>query len=104
MVPYLVVMLLLFYVLPFAMRDTGSAMSILLVGIPAGCFVTALIYGIQHSFNICYVVLVALLFVPSIFMFYNYTAGFYSYVYGAITLLGNGIGAGIHYLIHRNED
>lgn len=101
MIPYLIAMILLFYVLPFLIKDTGSAMGVLLIGIPAGCFVTALIYGIRHSFNIFYVVLVVLLFIPTIFIFYNFSAAFYSYIYGAIALIGNGIGAGIHYLTHK---
>lgn len=101
MIPYLIVMILLFYGLPLMIKDTGSAMSVLLIGIPIGCFVTALIYGIRHAFNIVYVVLTILLFIPTISIFYNFTATVYAYIFGAITLIGNGIGAGIHYLTYK---
>ena len=104
MIPYLITIILLFYVLPLIIRDTGCAIFVLLIGIPVGCFVTALIYGIRHSFNIFYVVLVVLLFVPTIYIYYNFTATFYSYIFGVITLIGNGIGSGIYYLIHKKAN
>ena len=78
-------------------------MGVLLIGIPAGCFVTALIYGIRHSFNLIYVLLVFLLFVPTIDLFYNSSAAMYACVYGTVALIGNGIGAGIHHLSHKKR-
>lgn len=39
-----------------------------------------------------YAVIVAILFIPTIPIFYNSTAWIYIFVYGAIALIGNAIG------------
>lgn len=103
MILYLIIIIILFYLLPFSMKDTGSAMSLLLIFIPAGCFITSLIYGIRHSFNILFVASVFILFLPTILIFYNQSATFYSYIYGAITAIGNGIGAVIYNRLNKSN-
>lgn len=102
MIPYLVTIIILFYLVPFLIKDSGSAMSVMLMWIPAGCFITSIIYGIKHSFNIFFVIAVFILFVPTIGIFYNHTATIYCSIYGAITLIGNGIGAGIYHLKRKS--
>ncbi|HBI71561.1 MAG TPA: hypothetical protein DDY59_00010 [Lachnospiraceae bacterium] len=57
--------------LPIAIRDTGSAMAVMLMFIP---------------------VIIALLFFPTIFIFYNSTAWVYIIAYGVIAAIGNFIG------------
>lgn len=104
MLPYLIIITCLFYLVPLTIKDTGSAMQALLVVIPAGCFVTSLIYGIRHSFNGIFAVFVIVLFLPSIGIFYNFSAVFYCYIFGFLALLGNGLGAGIHWLIRKGRD
>lgn len=71
MLPYLIINAIVFYLTPFMIKDTGSGMLILLIGFPVICFIVALIYGIKNSFNWIYSLLVMLLFVPTIFIFYN---------------------------------
>ncbi len=90
--PYLLVNIIAFYLLPLVIKDTGSAMFIMLVGIPVICFVTSIIFGIKHSFKLLYPIGVALIFAPSILIFYNSTAWVYIIVYGVIALIGNFIG------------
>lgn len=92
MIPYLTVIMLDFYLLPFLIRDTGLAMLMLLVVILLICFVCSLIYGIKNSFYLVYAIIVAILFIPTILIFYNSTALVYVFVYGAIALVGNAIG------------
>ena len=99
MLPFLGVNICAFYILPFRIVHTGSAIFILLVEIPVICFVTSLIYGIKRSFNLIYTLLVMLAFVPTIFIFYNESAAIYILIYGAISLVGNFIG----YLIFRSN-
>lgn len=90
--PYLGVNIIAFYVLPFVIQDTGTAMAVMLVGIPFICFVTSIVFGVKNSFRWIYPIIVALLFAPSIFIFYNETATPYIIAYGVIALAGNLIG------------
>ena len=92
MVPYLGIIIIDFYLLPMVIKDTGSAMLMLLIVIPLTCFLISLIYGLKKPFNILYSVIVAFLFVPSIFIFYNSSAWVYMITYGIIALIGSAIG------------
>lgn len=92
MLPYLVVTLVNFYLLPFLIKDTGSAMIILLVIVPIICFVCSVLYGVKYSFHWLYAVTVAILFIPTIFIFYNSSAWIYIVGYSFIALIGNVIG------------
>ena len=92
MLPYLFVVIFAFNVLPLLIQDTGSGMLILLIGIPMICFMVSFIYGIKNSFNFLFSLLVILLFVPTIFIFYNESASIYILAYGVISLIGNFIG------------
>ena len=93
MLPYWFVIMFAFYVLPLLIRDTGSGMSILLIGIPMICFMVSFVYGIKNSFNRLFSLLVMLLFAPTVFIFYNESASIYIMVYGIISIIGNFIGS-----------
>lgn len=92
MLPYLLINLGIFYLLPTLMKDTGSAIIILLILMPLGCFLTSLAYGVKSSFSWPYPNFVMLIFIPSIFIFYNESAMVYVFVYGFISLLGSFVG------------
>ncbi len=89
MIPYLFVILLAFYIIPFLIVDTGSGIAVLLIIVPMICFINAIIYGIKHSFHALYTILVCLLFIPTIYIFYNTSAWVYVIGYGVLSLLGN---------------
>lgn len=91
--PYLLVMILGFYLLPLVIRDTGTAMLILLAVIPLICFVCACIYGMKNLFSPYYALAVTVLFLPSVFIFYNVSAWVYAVGYGVVAVLGNLVGA-----------
>lgn len=91
--PYLVVIIVDFYLVPFIIKDTGSAMTVMLLIIPLICFICSIICGIKNAFNLLYIIMVMLLFVPTIFIFYNSSASVYVLIYGIIALIGNGIGS-----------
>ena len=91
-VPYLLVNSIAFYLLPGMIKDTGSAIFVMLMGIPVICFVTSIVFGVKHSFKWFYPIIVALLFTPTLFIFYNATAWVYIMIYGGIALIGNLIG------------
>lgn len=92
MLPYLLTIIGMFYLLPSLMKDTGSAIIILLILMPLGCFLTSLAYGVKNSFSWPYPIFVMLIFLPSIFIFYNESAMVYVFVYGLISLLGSFVG------------
>lgn len=93
MIPYLLVNVIAFYILPMIIRDTGTAMFVLLVGIPLICFATAIVFSMKNSFNWIYPLSVTLLFIPTIFIFYNSSAVIYIVAYGIIALVGSFIGS-----------
>ena len=88
MVFYLL-LLIDFYIVPWFIKNTGSAMIVMLVIIPLICLITSVFYGIRNGFNFWYILIVAIMFVPSIFIFYNSSAWVYVVGYAVIALLGN---------------
>ena len=99
MLPFLGVNVFAFYILPFLNMHTNGVILLLLIEIPVICFVTSLIYGIKRSFNLIYTLIVMLIFVPTIFIFYNESAAIYILIYGVHSLIGNFIG----YLIFKSK-
>ena len=93
MIPYLVVLTLAFYLLPFLIKDTGSGMFILLTVIPIICFLVSLMYGVKNSSNWLFPVIIMLIFAPTLFIFYNSSASIYILAYGVISLTGNFLGS-----------
>ena len=98
---FLLINIALFYILPCIITDTSIAMIVLLVILPLSCLLVAVVYGSLNSFHIAYPLLVALAFIPAIWIFFNESAWVYIPAYGGIALIGNLIGAGIYK--HRNN-
>ena len=88
MVFYLL-LLIEFYIIPSFIKDTGSAMIVMLVLIPLLCLITSVFYGIRNGLDFWYILSVAILFIPSIFIFYNASAWVYAVGYTVIALFGN---------------
>lgn len=86
---YLLVCAIAFYVLPLLGKDTGSFILILLIIIPVICFITSLFYGIKNGFDFIFSVIVGILFIPTIFIYYNSSAWVYIIGYAIISLIGN---------------
>ena len=86
---FYLLLLMDFYIVPWFIKDTGSAMLAMLVVIPLICFIISFFYGIRNGFDLCYIGIVAVMFAPSIFIFYNASAGVYIVAYAVIALLGN---------------
>ena len=89
---YAVVLALVFYILPLLIQDTGSGMFVLLLVVPAVTFAASLILGIREGFSIIVPLIVAALFAPTLFIFYNESAWVYIPAYAVIALIGNGFG------------
>ena len=90
---YLIVIILAFYVLPAFINDTGTGIFFLIILTPIICFVTSIIYGIRHSFNLIFLLIIMILFIPTIFIFYNESAAIYVLIYGIIAVIGNLLGS-----------
>lgn len=93
LLPYLMVNIICFYLLTLLIKDTGSAMFILLFAIPVITFVNAIICGSKNSFDILYPLLVMVIFVPYVLIYMNESATIYIFIYGAISLMGLIVGS-----------
>ena len=93
---YAVVLALAFYLLPLLIRDTGSGMFVLLLVVPVLTFIISLIFGIRQGFSVILPLLVAVLFAPTLFIFYNESAWIYIPYYAVIALIGDTIGKIFH--------
>lgn len=87
--PFYGTMIINFYALPFLIQDTGSGIMILMAVMPLICFSTAIVYGIKNGFHIWFSIIAAILFIPTIFIFYNVTAWPYTIFFTIIILFGN---------------
>ena len=88
MVLYLL-LLIAFYIIPLFIKDTASAMTLMLVLIPLICLIISIYYGIRNGLDFWYILSVAVIFAPSIFIFYNSSAWVYAFSYALIALFGN---------------
>ena len=66
LIPYTIVLILNFYLLPLLVKDTGMAMLIMLCIIPIITFCFSVAYGVRQELNIYLLVAVVLLFAPTI--------------------------------------
>lgn len=93
MLPYLILMCISFYLFPILIQNTGMGMLILLIFMPLICFVCSFLFGLKHSFQPLFSILLSVLFIPSIFIYYNSSALIYALIYGLLSLLGLFLGA-----------
>jgi len=93
LLPYIVVFAIDFYLLPFFIVDTGSAMLMLLIVIPLIVFVGAVVCGVRMGFDILLPVCAAVLFAPTVYLHYNESAWIYIITFTFLALGGNGIGS-----------
>ena len=81
-----------FYLIPILIQDTGSGMFILLIVIPLITLITSIIYGLRNVFDFIYPLIVAILFIPTLFIYYNASAWTYILVYSMIAVIGELLG------------
>lgn len=93
---YLIVLAADFYLLPVAAQNTGAAMLLMLCVMPLVAFVSGVAYGLRNGFSLLLPFMALLLFIPTIFIYYNASAWLYAPFYGAVVLAGNGVGRLFH--------
>lgn len=103
MSPYLIINFFVFYLSPLLIRDTGGGMFVLLMEIPVLCLIISLVYGIKNRFDFWYPLLTTLLFLPTIFIFYNESALIYVVWYGMDAVIGSLLGGTIVKLIFKEK-
>lgn len=93
LIPYTLVLLFAFYLLPLLIRNTGAAIIFMLFVIPLITFLCALHYGSRHNgFNVLFPIITTVIFIPSVYIFYNASALIYVIGYAAVAFAGIGIG------------
>ena len=93
--PYLLVIALGFCFLSSLMKDYDSANIILAWVLPLFCLIISVVYGINNSFNVLYVIFV-LIIVATVLFIRVPLKWDYTIIYGAATLIGNAIGMIFH--------
>ena len=89
---YYFIVFITFYLFPMLIKDTGSGMFILLIVIPLITFITSIIYGLKNTFDFLYPLIIAILFIPTLFIYYNISAWTYILVYSMIAVVGELLG------------
>jgi len=94
---------LVIYLFPLTIRDTGSAMNCLLIEIPAAVLLIGMWLGIKQGFYWQYALGAALLFIPTVWLYYNISALGYAPAYGVMALVGNLLGSGLRTIRTRRK-
>ena len=89
---YYFIIFITFYLIPILIQDTGSGMFILLIVIPLITLITSIIYGLRNVFDFIYPLIVAILFIPTLFIYYTASAWTYILVYSMIAVIGELLG------------
>ena len=89
---YYLIIFIAFYLVPILIKDTGSGMFILLIVIPLITLITSIIYGLRITFDFIYPLLVTILFIPTLFIYYNTSAWVYVIAYSMIAVIGELLG------------
>lgn len=95
MMPYLFITELFYYLAPFIAIAIGDLMImaiLLLVVFPVVTFICAFICSQKHGYSWIYTIVAAVLFIPTVFMFYNSSALIYVTMYAIASILGNMLG------------
>lgn len=90
--PYAAVLGIDFWLLPFLISDTGTAMLLMLCVMPCAAFSCGVIYGLREGFGLTLSAAALVLFIPAVFIHYNSSAWIYAPVYAAVVLAGTGVG------------
>ena len=96
MVAYLIPVIVVMYILPLFGVDIVSRGFITLLAIPAMCFLTAFVYAIKKGFDVNYAIMVAVLFTPTLFIYYTSSALIFISIYGILALVALILGSVFH--------
>lgn len=97
---YILVLLVLFYAVPLiyflpvlkGTFITALSASMLLLYNPSAILAVSAVYGFKHRFKWYFLLMIPVLFVPSVFVFYNGSALIYGLFYEVFCAAGLGLG------------
>lgn len=89
---YILLLLSYYLIPPFFVRDTGSGMFVLLIFVPIMILFLSTVYSKTKGFKWYFSIVVSLLWLPSIYIFYNDSALVYCFIYFIFSLIGQLIG------------
>ena len=90
---YAAVQAVYFYVFPFTIIDTGSAIVMMLAVLPLATFFGAVATGALRGFTLWVPLVTAVLFTPTVWLHYNSSAWVYIVFYALLALAGNALAA-----------
>ncbi len=100
-----------YYLLPlvgFAL-DEATANAFMTTGLlycafPLYLYVSSVLLGIKHGFCSVYAVAAAVLFLPTLLIYFTASAWTASLIYGGIALVGNVMGFGVHTILKKMKE
>jgi len=104
MLPYFFISALAFYLFPLFVFDARNNIFLLLLILPIICILLTCFFGILNRFSLAHLLLpigIGIMFLPSVFLFYNPTALLYGAIFAALSGLGMLLGNIIGYLMRR---
>lgn len=95
LLPYAIILIVVFSILPIGMRMTNEAGLVFLflyIVDPAICFGTGALWGIKHGFKWYFLLLAPVLFIPFVYLALNDSALPFAVVFMLLSAMGMGIG------------
>ena len=92
---YTIILVVVFYLIPISTKletPMELAFTLMIVLNPIVCLGTAAVFGIKHGFKWYFLMLAPILFIPSLYIFYNDSAFLYIVIYIIFSAAGMGIG------------
>ena len=88
---YIVIAMIYYFIPLYLVKDTGSAMFLLLIGIPVIVFVVSMLFSVKFGYYWYFPIVIGLLWIPNLFLL-NDSAAFYILMYAVVSLIGQLIG------------
>ncbi len=105
------VMLAMYYLLPIigmgmdeASRNAFMTSGLLYCAFPLYLYVSSVFLGIKHGFCSIYAVAAAVLFLPTLLIYFTPNTWVAALIYGGIALAGNVMGFGVHTILKKLKD
>lgn len=90
--PYVLLMAVNLWILPAVIRDTGTAMVMMLAGLPLITLIIAAFHAWKAGLAIVFALVTGILFIPAIFLYFNESTWIYAPAYAVIALIGGVVG------------
>lgn len=94
LLPYCFTFFILFYIVPFIIQHrTKNETIILFLIAPILCLIVSIVYGVLNGFKWSYPLMIAILYIPSVFLLAEQSGPIYIFVYAIQGVIGNFVGS-----------